>query len=297
MSIEAKLKELLDSAGVVSGIGVCLYDLKGYFVYDTKKGAVKDYAGHYCDFCKAVRDLPGGDLACLRNDREDVAKLAQSYGKPFFNICHAGLCELIVPVTKNSVLLGIIFLGQCIIEGETHYKAVYERIKEYGADREEFHTYFRRLPKIKKNRLISMGNVLDLGIKSLVDMQGAHILAGDSENKNHIATAIAYIDTNYMSPITSGEISEMLFLNPSYLSRIFKRETGMTVTDYIIKVRIDHAMSLLAETDVPIESIAVNVGYTDKNYFSRIFKKTVGVSPSTYRQKTLISEKHFTNTH
>jgi len=87
----------------------------------------------------------------------------------------------------------------------------------------------------------------------------------------------------YRFNITPGKICEELYLNNAYVSRLFKKETGMTIGEYINKTRIEYAKKLLEGTNVPIGSIALNVGFKDANYFSRVFKRYEGMSPETYR--------------
>ena len=76
----------------------------------------------------------------------------------------------------------------------------------------------------------------------------------------------------------------MFSVNASYLSSLFRREMGMTLTDYVNGRRIDTALKLLNTTDIQIQDIAYYVGIEDVNYFTRIFKKKIGVSPTEYKK-------------
>jgi two-component system response regulator YesN len=93
-----------------------------------------------------------------------------------------------------------------------------------------------------------------------------------------------YIDANFSYNISPKSLAEIFFVNPSYASRCFSQKHGFTITEYIQNVRINRAKILLQSTNVPINNIALNVGYIDTNYFSRIFKKQVGLSPQEYRK-------------
>jgi AraC-like DNA-binding protein len=74
-------------------------------------------------------------------------------------------------------------------------------------------------------------------------------------------------------------------VNKSHLSRQFRRETGLTVIEYLHKVRVDAAKRLLA--DLKVATVAEYVGFNDAYYFSRLFARFVGCPPSEYRQRTL----------
>lgn len=72
-------------------------------------------------------------------------------------------------------------------------------------------------------------------------------------------------------------------VNASYLSSLFRRETGMTVTDYVLQRRVEYARYLLTETRLQVQTVAQRCGMSDANYFSKVFKKQVGKTPKEYR--------------
>ncbi|MGO4376562.1 helix-turn-helix domain-containing protein, partial [Paenibacillus sp. MCAF20] len=71
-------------------------------------------------------------------------------------------------------------------------------------------------------------------------------------------------------------------------SQLFKKETNTTFTQYVTALRMEYACRLLSETDLPINEVAEQSGYSDYFYFSRIFKRTKGTTPSSYRTSTYI---------
>ena len=73
-------------------------------------------------------------------------------------------------------------------------------------------------------------------------------------------------------------------VNPSYLSTLFKKETGSTLTEYVNRKRIEHAIFLLNSTDMQVQTIATYCGIPDVNYFTKMFKKMIGKTPKEYRQ-------------
>ena len=84
--------------------------------------------------------------------------------------------------------------------------------------------------------------------------------------------------------MTLDEISAELNLNSTYFSSAFKKETGMNVTTYIMKLRIEAAKQLLREKNDSMQTIAEDVGYSDEKYFMRKFKAEVGITPGEYRK-------------
>lgn len=98
-----------------------------------------------------------------------------------------------------------------------------------------------------------------------------------------VQKVINYIDFNYQEDLSLKKIADLFSISPSYLSALFKKETGSTLTEYINNKRIDISVSLLNTTDSSIQNIAAQVGFLDVNYYTRIFKKLKGISPSAYR--------------
>ena len=96
---------------------------------------------------------------------------------------------------------------------------------------------------------------------------------------------VAFLDKNYFFPdLSMTVLSEALSLSPSYISRMFKRETGQSIPDYIHSLRIAKAKSLLAESDQTIGEIAAQVGYTTAWTMNRAFKRYENMTPGAYRQ-------------
>ncbi|MRN53810.1 response regulator [Paenibacillus monticola] len=92
-----------------------------------------------------------------------------------------------------------------------------------------------------------------------------------------------FINKNYKDELSLEKVAEYLQLSSSYLSNLFKKETGQNFIDYVTEVRIGRAKFLLKTTDCKISEIAREVGYGDEYYFSKVFKKNVGESPLKYR--------------
>lgn len=92
------------------------------------------------------------------------------------------------------------------------------------------------------------------------------------------------IEQRFSELLGIAELAQAVYLSPNYLSRVFKRETGRTVTDYLIEVRIDRAKTLLrSELSLKTYEVGELVGYPDPVYFTKLFKKIVGVTPKSYR--------------
>jgi len=89
----------------------------------------------------------------------------------------------------------------------------------------------------------------------------------------------SYADSHF----TVAEIGKAVYLTPTYVSLLFKQETGQTINEYLTQVRIDKAKELLRDPQHKLYDICYAIGYTDPSYFTKLFKKTTGFTPSVYR--------------
>lgn len=94
------------------------------------------------------------------------------------------------------------------------------------------------------------------------------------------------IRKNYANnELSVKSLAEEVFLTPTYLSALFKKETGQNISDYIVEVRIEKSKEFLKNNKLKLHEVAKNVGYNDSNYYAKAFKKMEGVTPSEYREK------------
>ena len=100
-----------------------------------------------------------------------------------------------------------------------------------------------------------------------------------------ISRAIEYINTNLTEKTTIDDICERIHVSKYHFCREFKKVTGFTVMDYVLKTRIVIAKSLLRETNKSISEISEDCGFSSISYFCRTFKNEIGLSPLQYRKK------------
>lgn len=102
----------------------------------------------------------------------------------------------------------------------------------------------------------------------------------------HVHQAIVLIDTQLSNELSLKHLASALELNPSYLSGLFRKETGSTVTDFIAARRVEQASMLLRTTSMQIQDVAAYCGIPDANYFSKVFKKYKNCTPAQYRNQS-----------
>lgn len=117
--------------------------------------------------------------------------------------------------------------------------------------------YARRMKKLKKEKIYS----------------------------KHIVNCIDYIYDNLHKKITLEELAERNNLAPAYLSRLFKKETGFCLSDYICDKKIETAANMLVYSDYSIAMISEIFAFPNQSYFSHVFKNKYGMTPNQYRNK------------
>lgn len=104
------------------------------------------------------------------------------------------------------------------------------------------------------------------------------------DNKSYVEKAVDIINKYYYEDLSLQTVAAGININPSYLSRIFKLETGNNFVSYLTKIRLEKAKQYLESKKLKVYEVAEKVGYSNYAYFSRIFKKVVGVSPEEYKE-------------
>lgn len=106
-----------------------------------------------------------------------------------------------------------------------------------------------------------------------------------SVQRKIVSEIIDYVSAHDSKDLSVGEISHAMFFSPSYLSRIFKQQTGKSLVRFIQAKKIETAAELLRATNYPIEKIMSDVGYSDKKHFYEVFTAAYGTTPGEYRLK------------
>lgn len=104
---------------------------------------------------------------------------------------------------------------------------------------------------------------------------------------NLTSQLIRYMQDYYAEPMTLDTIAKAFHYSAPYLSKHFRRDTGSSIIDYLIGIRMNKAGTLLRHSGLSLREIAASVGYTDVSYFIRIFKKQTGVTPKQFREEPL----------
>lgn len=115
------------------------------------------------------------------------------------------------------------------------------------------------------------------------------IFSNVKENRNRkrlgiIGNVITYMETHYNENITLGRVADLSGVSREHMSRLFKKNTGVTYIEFLTRIRVENAGNLLLHTNNSITDICFMTGFKDPNYFSKVFKRISGKSPAAYQK-------------
>ncbi|MDD3660849.1 MAG: response regulator [Lachnospiraceae bacterium] len=134
---------------------------------------------------------------------------------------------------------------------------------------------------VEDNNVVALPGIindyLDTALKEEMETTGY------TSGKETIKAITEYIEQYFYEEITLGMLADKYHIESSYLSKLFKRETGYNLTFFISMKRIDKAKEMIGKNESSLTEISFFVGYDDYNYFNKVFRKIAGVSPREYR--------------
>ena len=139
--------------------------------------------------------------------------------------------------------------------------------------------------KLTSSDAEAIAGIVDGYVRCLLDAEAREKSISSSPLIENIKD---YIRANSEFNVTTSHISSVFHYNKSYLGRLFKREVGMSTSEYLGRARIDAAKPLLADTKAPVLEISERLGFSGVSHFNRLFKETVGVTPTEYRRENRV---------
>jgi AraC-like DNA-binding protein len=237
-------------------------------------------------FCALIGGTPTGCARCQEAHGE-LKRLAESQGQSAHAECFAGLTELAVPVVSDGRHVATLWSGQVFrrVPSEEDFVRASAPFRSElcpGGMHEARLVYFARPVFTNEQWHHAMGMLHD--IASDFGDQTAHAPDDDfSIGSSAVAKAKRYVQGNLTQPFTPAEVAEHIHLNQSYFCRLFRRETQLTLGEYIARSRVERALELLATTAMRSTEIAHAAGFGSIQRFNALFKRYVGLSPSAFR--------------
>ena len=143
--------------------------------------------------------------------------------------------------------------------------------------------YGMRMMSVKEEEATASFGAIRNWLRQALNLY-AEMVRESAEPDQAVAQVRAYIREHLAEDLSREFLSGTVYLTPDYLSHLFKKETGLSLTNYVIHERIEESKRLLAKTDLSIQEIAIRCGFQNISYFSKQFRNLTGVTPREYRK-------------
>ena len=241
---------------------------------------------HQNSFCQLMNLSHGACEKCvMAQQRLHVEAQKQAYTLT----CFAGLEETAVPLRLGRDIIGFLQTGQIFTKPPqaAQFNTVNDAAVSAGFTEVETRRLiksYRQTPIFEKEKYASMITLLSIISLQLTEFLNRLMLEGESHEPHIISQAKAWIADRIDEKISLAEISRRTHVSVFYFCKLFKQSTGMTLTEYVNRQRIELAKGELKNTEKPVTEIAYAVGFQSLSPFNRSFLKYVGESPRQYRQ-------------
>ena len=237
-------------------------------------------------FCALVARTPAGCDACLeaegRVQRSAARKLA-----PQQVHCFAGLTVVAVPVVIGGRHVATLLSGQVFRREPTQRDfTMVARMLGGGANgdwlKKARRAYFET-PVVTAERFQAIVELVKVYAQYLADSASRHAIACSSEEPSAVADAKKFVQSHVEEPVTLGQVAQHVHVSPFHFCKVFKKATGMTLTEYVARVRVEKAKTLRVDPSLRISEVVFAAGFGSIPRFNSVFKRHVGMPPTEYR--------------
>lgn len=257
---------------------------------DPEGWCLDDQSINRSPFCEELNLCDSACAACVDTNRR-LMKEAEVNG-PSTCHCFAGLCATAVPVKMGASVIGYLKTGQVFsrLPSEDQFDKLLGAMGRKTINqesREKLKKAYMQTRFVEPLRYQSMVTLLETFAEQLSEHAESLAIIDEGSEPAAIAKARKYIHANLDQPLPLGQVARQAGLSESHFCRLFKDSSGLTLTDYVNRCRIDWAKRELLKPEARISEIAFMVGYQSLSQFNRSFARIVGQSPTLYRRERL----------
>ena len=238
-------------------------------------GLSQKHTLHCCNFCQKVKSVPQRLNSCSANDNVDLLQLAKQKGSPFIHRCHAGVYEYVLPFFDHGEEVEVLLLG------------IFRQSPQDLCPYPELQAEFDELPVCPPEKF-DLANSLLPPLLKLLRERREYLKTKDlcsHINDQRISECVLYLEKNFKRKLSVRQLAERYFLSASRFQHLFKTETGMSLSEYLLRLRLENAAGLLRNTGMLLGEIAVESGIPDQSRMGRLFRKYYNITPLNYRKQ------------
>jgi AraC-like DNA-binding protein/ligand-binding sensor protein len=244
------------------------------------------FGGGQNPFCALVSQTPEGCKACVETESVALQRAALKQ-TPQQIYCYAGLTVVAVPVLIGGQHVATLLSGQVLRREPTQRDfAMVAKMLGDGlsaeAEKKARQAYFAT-PVVTAERFQAIVELLTVFAQQLAESATRHVMAWSSDEPRPVALAKEFVQAHAEEELTLAQVAQRAHVSGYYFCKLFKKTTGMTLTEYIARVRIEKAKTMLLDPLARISEIGYAAGFGSIPQFNNLFKRYVGMAPSQYR--------------
>ena len=237
-------------------------------------------------FCALTASTPAGCAACFEAEVR-VTRSAARKLVPQRIHCYAGLTMVAVPVLVGGRHVATLLSGQVFRREPTErdFLLVVKMLGgAQGADweRKARKAYFET-PVVTADAFQAITQLLTVFAEYLAEVASRNAIASSSDEPSAVVRAKEFVESHAGEPITLAQVVKHVKVSRFYFCKLFKKVTGMTLTEYVSRVRVEKAKTLLVDPSLRISEVVYAAGFGSIPRFNSVFKRQVGMPPTEYR--------------
>lgn len=251
-------------------------------ILDPDYNDIISYPKNRASICNYIRTSNEANQCCIECDKESCS-IVKRTGSFLMYECHAGLYEIIVPLSVNGTLLGYLFFAH-LFHGESQkecIKNIIEKTKKFNLEEKRIEELCKEYTLLSKNYLDSATYLLET-LAKYICMENL----GFFYQPNTLATEIdSYIKEHISEELSVNKICKAMGIGKTKLHSISKEYFHEGIHQHIRNHKINLAKELLSSNqNFSIDEVATKCGFNDYNYFIQIFKKITGMTPNKFKK-------------
>jgi AraC-like DNA-binding protein/ligand-binding sensor protein len=257
---------------------------------DVAEWCLDDAQENRSPFCETLNLCKSTCSSCIETNRKLMA--AAAVNGPMSCNCFAGMAATAVPIRAGTHLIGFLKTGQVFnrIPAPGAFNEVSKTLSRQGLNKEDVEKLriaYELTRSVEPERYQSMVTLLVTFAEHLGQQADKLLVVHGGSEPAAVAKARRFIEENLSDPLPLGLVARTAGVSESHFCRIFREVTGLTLTDYINRRRIEWAKRELLKSETRISEIAFFVGYQSLSQFNRSFSRVTGRSPTRFRIEEL----------
>ena len=262
------------------GVNIAIFRLDGEPALDLSS------MKHANPFCFRLHGTPGGWALCKRCNHRHI-EIAKTQKQPLRYLCHAGLRELIVPITPDGEVIAFLVGGQVLDAPPTKKKwqRTHKAITSKSVNASHLEAAFFRTSVVAPKAQHDLVELLELFANHIARTQHQMQLLEQSPAMQIAARAQSFIRNHLAEAICLEDIARACYTSTRNLNRVLTVEAGATAIVLIQQARVAHACEQLRQTKKPCKQIATECGFGSVQQFNRVFKQQKARTPLQWRNR------------